>query len=583
MSTIELAKHATDQDLTTDVLVVGSGGGGLTAAIVAADGGADVLVIEKSPLVGGSTAISGGAIWIPCNHLMEEVQIRDSLSEARDYLAATIGSESEDGRLNVYLTTGPSLVAYLESRTHVRFRPGPLPDYRANSPGGKRCARALDPEPIERSKLAMDAKFIRPPLPETKVMGITFTAAEIARILRKEPGWLTLALKLGLRQCLDKLHNPRARLPRRLTLGSALIARALISLRERGVEVRASTALVRLIIEQGSVVGAIVSRNGQEATIRARNGVIIAAGGFSHNKAMRAAYLPASPNPQMSVAPDESMGDGIAAGVAAGGVLNLMGEAWWAPVYKKHGSPRSSAMFMERAFPGSIIVNSQACRFMNEAADYDLAGRAMKREIEHSSTRHSFHFIFDEQFRRSYLAGPLLPHPRFLDAFISRDAIRSVVSAPSIRELAKRIGLQSPSALETTIRDFNEAALSGCDREFGRGEEPYDRHYSDPSNAPNSTMRPIAKPPFYALRIYLGDIGTKGGLATDSDARVLNDSGEPILGLYAIGNSSSSPMLGAYPGGGATIGPAMVFGARAAMHALNINENDFFSRYPSET
>lgn len=552
-------------DQEYDVVVVGSGAAGIAAALVAHDLGLEAAVIEQSELIGGTTAVSGGAVWVPANHLMAASGYRDTAEDALTYLRATIGDDLDMAKARAYVETGPRLIRYLEDNSRLAFSAGPLPDYYSGLPGGKERFRALDPLPLSARELGDDIALLRPPHPQTVVFGATFTTGEVATILRKDRGWVGLTAGRLLRHYLDLPWLLRHGTSPRLTLGNALIGRGLLSLRDRDVPIHLGTALVDLVSGNGRVSGVIARQQGRESRIAARRGVILAAGGFGANPEMRAAYLTRAPDVRRSVAPETNTGAAIAAGMRAGAATQLMEEAWWIPVYRLESAGLTCGMFFDRAFPGCIIVNQEGVRFMNDAANYDETGRAMANaSAAKGSDRPSF-YIFDERYRRNYLSGPMLPMPAIFDAFLSADEKNLVVKAGSLAQLADRLSIDS-AALHATVGKFNRFAQAGVDEDFHRGEEAYERHYSDPKHGPNSTMAPIGKPPFYAIPIHAGDIGTKGGLATDIDARVLDQAGNPIAGLYAAGNTAASMMGRTYPAGGVTIGPAMIFGARAAMH-----------------
>lgn len=559
--------HPVVWDFHHDVIVVGSGAGGMTAALVAKDLGLDAIILEKSDLVGGTTAVSAGVIWIPDNPQIQSLSYPDSIDEALTYLNETVGGACDDDRIRAYLETGPALVHYLQEHTRIAFCAAPLPDYYSNLPGGKDKYRALDPIALNARQLGEKTRFLRRPHPQIVVAGMCFTTAEVATILRKDPGWLKLILGQIVRQYIDLPWWAKFGRSPRLTLGNALVGRCMLSLQDRGIPVWRKTALKGLVRDDTGVIGIVAEQENREIRIRARRGVILAAGGFSANPVMRRTHLTRSPNVERSVAPDINTGDAITAGVQLGADTDLMDEAWWIPVYRLSASKLTCGMFLERAFPGCIIVNHRGERFMNDAANYDETGRAMANAAAGENVDTPSYFIFDARFRRNYIAGPLQPSPAFLDPFLSRQTKALVVKARSLASLADKLKID-PAALTNSIERFNDLARLGEDTDFRRGEETYDRHYSDPRVQPNSTMAPITKAPFYAMPIYPGDIGTKGGLVTDKDARVRDVNGNAIEGLYAIGNSAASIMGRAYPGGGATIGPSMVFGARAAMHIV---------------
>ncbi|WP_305702773.1 FAD-dependent oxidoreductase [Novosphingobium sp.] len=547
-----------------DVVVVGSGAAGMTAALVAADLGLTVGLIESCQLLGGTTAVSGGAVWVPANHHMEALSCPDSTAEALTYLHETLGDEYDEAMARAYVETGPALIRHLEATSRLAFRAGPLPDYYSNLPGGKAMYRALDPLPLNARDLGDDIALLRPPHPQTVVFGATFTTGEVATVLRKDKGWIGLVARRLARQYLDLPWLLRRGSSPRLTLGNALIGRLLLSLRDRKVTILTGTALRSLVRTDSRIDGVIAERNGRPLYLHARRGVILAAGGFGANPQMRSAYLTRSPDVVRGVAPaDINTGEAIAAGMSIGAATRLMDEAWWIPVYRLDHAKLTCGMFFDRAFPGCIIVNRKGQRFMNDAANYDEAGRAMADAA--ATPADASYYVFDEHYRRNYLAGPMLPMPRPFDVFLGQDVKRLLVKADSLAELAEKLEIDA-TGLEAGIARFNRYVSNGVDEDFHRGEERYELHYSDPKVAPNSTLGPIGKPPFYAIAIYPGDIGTKGGLVTNADGQVIAIDGTPIAGLYAAGSSAASMMGRTYPAGGVTIGPAMIFGARAAMH-----------------
>lgn len=547
-----------------DVVVVGSGAAGMTAALVATDLGLTVGLIESCHLLGGTTAVSGGAVWVPANHHMEALSYPDSAAEALTYLRETLGDEYDEAIARAYVDTGPALIRHLEATSRLAFRAGPLPDYYSNLPGGKDMYRALDPLPLNARDLGDDITLLRPPHPQTVVFGATFTTGEVATVLRKDKGWIGLVVKRLARHYLDLPWLMRRGTSPRLTLGNALIGRLLLSLRDRKVTILTATALRSLVQTDGRIDGVVAERGGKPLHLHARRGVILAAGGFGANPQMRSTYLTRSPDVVRGVAPaDINTGEAIAAGMSIGAASRLMDEAWWIPVYRLDQAKLTCGMFFDRAFPGCIIVNRKGQRFMNDAANYDEAGRAMADAA--ATPGDASYYVFDEHYRRNYLAGPVLPMPRPFDIFLGRDVKRLLIKAASLAELAEKLEIDA-TGLEACVAKFNSFARSGADEDFHRGEERYERHYSDPKVAPNSTLGPIGKPPFYAIVIHPGDIGTKGGLVTNADGQVIANDGTPIAGLYAAGNTAASMMGRTYPAGGVTIGPAMIFGARAAMH-----------------
>ena len=553
------------KEVETDVLVVGSGAGGLTAAIVARHYGGDVLVVEKTDQYGGTSATSGGGVWIPCNHLMEAHGESDTPAAATEYVKACVGDEVSDERLEAYVREAPRMIRHLEETSEVRFVSTPYADYFPDRPGAKKGYRTLDPAPVQADILG-DAFFdMRPPHPQTIFGGFTITMNEARTVITRASGWQWLMFKLTAAYWLDIPFRLKTKRARRLALGNALIARCLKSAFDKGVKVWRNAPLEELLVEGGAVKGAIVKKDGEPMRVRARRGVILAAGGFESNAEMRSANLPAPTDTAWSATPGVNTGDAIRAAEAAGASTSLMDAAWWGPAVRVPGEDRARVLFAERALPGVYIVNSDGARFLNEAASYDEVGRQL-----YDAPTPAW-IVFDSTVRKKYAIGPLLPSTVQPDASWS-DGLKEVVKkADTLEELAKAMGVPAEGLARTAARvaAFSEA---GADDDFGKGGNDYDRYYGDPGHRPNPCLAPLAQAPFYAFAIYPGDIGTKGGVDVDVSARALNADGAPIPGLYATGNNASAVMGRTYPGAGATIGPAMTFGYVAARHAMGAND-----------
>lgn len=556
-------------DHGVDVLVVGSGNGALTAALCCHELGAtEVLVIEKAARYGGTSARSGGGIWIPCNHYALAAGARDSLAEARAYLDAVIPpGETDPELIDAFLQSGAEMVRFLADRTQVRYHSLAMyPDYFSAAPGARAGHRALEPEPFLLDHLGDEWRNLLPTHPSMFMQGrIGITMAEAHQFMATLPGWKRMAARLFLDYLLDFPWRLRTAVARRITCGSAGVARLRASMRDRGMPLWLHTRLLRLVYADGRVQGAIVDRAGQTLAIRARRAVILAAGGYAKNQSMREQYLPAPTSSSWSAAVDTDTGDAIVAAQQVGARLRHMHGAWWCPTFVPPGELPQLAV-IERSLPGSCVVNARGRRLTNEAQNYMtfvLAAQARHTAEDPSSPAY---LVFDARFRRHYIAGPLLrsalrpdfrlPRAYFASGFLSR--------ARTIAGLADAAGIDRQGLLDTVAR-MNEYARTGVDAEFHRGDSEYDRHYGDPRIQPNPCLGPIVEAPFYALRMELGDVGTNGGLDIDRDARVRDQRGAPIPGLYAIGNTAAG-ILVTYPGPGSSIGPAMVFGYRAARH-----------------
>ncbi|WP_068054662.1 3-oxosteroid 1-dehydrogenase [Nocardia xishanensis] len=548
-----------------DVVVVGSGAAGMTAALTAAYRGLSVVLIEKSRSFGGSTARSGGGVWIPNNPVLVREGVPDSPDLARVYLKSVVGDRVPQAKQDAFLDNGPRMMTYLSSRTpHLEFvYDRGYSDYHPELPGGLAEGRSIEPAIVDGRLLGDDLALINQPT-MSGPKGIAFTVSDfhdLNMIARTWKGKRT-AMKVGAKAVANKL---RGRLP--LSLGKALVARLWLALREAGVPVWLNTPLTELITEDGSVVGVRAERDGAPIVLRARRGVVLAAGGFEHNLEMRKQFFAEPVSTEWTVGATENVGDGIRAGEEIGAALDLMDDAWWGPSVRNPDGPPFFCL-AERSQPGAIMVNDAGLRFTNESASYVDVVHTMYERHESGIGHVPAHFIMDQRFRDRYLflgTFPKQPIPqKYFDAGI-------IKKADTLAELAEKIGVPA-DALSATVQRFNGFALAGRDEDFHRGESAYDRYYGDPTVTPNPCLAPIEKPPFYAVEMVPGDLGTKGGLVTDEHSRVLCADGAPIAGLYAAGNNSAAVMGNSYAGAGATIGPAMVFGYIAANHLADLDQ-----------
>jgi 3-oxosteroid 1-dehydrogenase len=554
-------------DHSCDFLVIGSGGGGMTAAIRAHDLGLYTLVLECSDKYGGSTGMSGGALWVPNNPHMAAAGITDSPQEALRYLQQVTQERTEDARLRAYVDHAPEMVRYLESRTALKLSACPsYCDYYPEYEGGKPGARTIEPVPFRARKLGGHEDQLRRSGQGLVLGRMGLTAVEAHRLVQFSFLSYLLMAWIFLRYWCDVRARRKGKADGRLTLGTALVGRLRKSLLDRDVPLWLETRAQELIVENGRVVGARVERAGQVVRIEARAGVLLASGGFERNLEMRKQYQRKPITATWTAGNPHNLGDGIRMGAAVGGALDLMEEAWWTPVSLL---PNDYAwlLVVEKSMPGAILVDAAGQRFTNEAAPYGDVVHAIYAANRPEATTIPCYLVFDARYRRSYPVGPLGPSKLQPDSAIGQRLRREFLNkAGSLVELAARIGVD-PRGLEKSVERFNEAARSGRDPEFKRGESSYDRYYSDAKIKPNSSLAPIVEAPFYAIAVYPGDLGTKGGLVTDAQARVLTADRTVIPGLYAAGNCSASIMGTSYPGAGGTIGPAMTFGYIAANHA----------------
>jgi succinate dehydrogenase/fumarate reductase flavoprotein subunit len=551
-----------------DLLIAGAGPAGMTAALVASLEGLDVLLCEKSEQVGGTGSTSAGTLWIPGNSQSRAAGFEDSPEQADRYLDALIGEATNRELRTAFLESGPKVIDYLSVRTDVQFLPcGKHPDYRSNMPGAAISGRAIVPMPFDGRLLGADFARIRPPIPEFMVFdGMMVGKADIPRLIgrfRSISNFIYSA-KLFARYLIDRLTYTRGT---RIMMGNALIGRLFYSLRRRKVPVLFGARITDLLGDTGGIIGARVSVGAKEIVVKARKGVVLATGGYAHNKRLRDAFMP-QPVPVHSMSCESNLGDGIAIGQRLGAATApaQSTSGLWTPVSIVPRPDGSEGLFphlvLDRAKPGLIAVNSAGHRFVNEAASYHDFVLAMF-ESEKTTRSIPAWLICEAAFLGKYGLGVIYPGHRYPGKFVNSGY---VASAATLDDLAGKIGVD-PVQLRNTVARHNKFAETGVDVDFGKGETELNRFNGDPDHAPNPCIGPLSKPPFYALAVWPADIAVSTGLATDADARVLGSDGKAIPGLYACGNDMASVMAGSYPGPGTTLGPAIVFAYRAAMHA----------------
>jgi len=552
-----------------DVLVVGSGAGGFSAAIAARHHGLDVLMVEKEALFGGTTCYSAGVIWIPGSGQAKAAGIADSPTEALRYLESIAGNRLDRARAEAFLATGPEMLAFLEANTEARYAVVPTwADYEPELPGGSNGGRSLAPEPFDGRRLGKRFDALRPPLASMMLLGgMMVGRTDLPHLynMLRVPKSAWHAARMFARYGRDRFWWKRGT---RLANGNGLIAALALAAEQKGIPLWLNAPLASLIEENGRVVGAVVRREGRDIEVRARRGVVLACGGFAGDAALKARLYAhvAQGRAHQSLPPASNSGDGIRIATGAGAAFNedVHFAAAWTPVSflpRADGSKLPYPHFIDRGKPGYIAVDRRGRRFVNEAKSYHVFVPAMIEACRGDAETECWN-ICDHAAIRRWGLGAAPPRPARLKPYLDSGYI---VSGDTPEELAQRLGID-PAGLAATIRTFNEGAGRGIDTAFARGTDAYQRFNGAPGHLPNPCVAPLDQPPYYGVRLVPGDIGTFAGLKTDASARVLDKDGRPIAGLYAAGNDMASVMGGTYPGAGITIGPALTFGYIAGRH-----------------
>ncbi|KAM5353591.1 hypothetical protein ACJ41O_000241 [Fusarium nematophilum] len=542
-------------DYTTDVLVVGSGAAALTAALRSRTRGLETLVVEKSDKLGGTTAYSGGGVWVPCNHLQPQHGIKDSPEDAATYLNAIVkeGSPvSNPERRAAYIQHSPRMAKFLEDQGFKWVLDNPYPDYHSLEPGACTTSRSLGAGLFDLNNLTREWRQKLGTPPDWQPVMSTVEARSLFRLGSSMRDFIKGTQVAVFRTLWNMVRGKRS-----VRMGVSLVAQLLHLNLRSGTRVWVGSGLAEILTNSaGEVIGAVVQQGGSKTTVRAERGVILAAGGFSRNPAMREEFLRQPSNDRWSATVPEDNGDAIRAGINVGADVALMEHAWWMPCFLDNGRPAIDVY--ARSMPHSIIVDQSGRRYFNESECYCDAGDHMLSRNSQTPAIHSW-LIIDSRHRKKYMLGRLLP------GITPKSAIESgfLHKAVSLGDLAANIGVDGYQ-LEETVRRFNGFAEKGIDEDFHRGLNPYNKVFSDPSHKPNSNLGTIERPPYYAVKVYPGDIGTKGGLLTDKYARVMKKDGTYIKGLYAAGNTTASVFGSRYPGSGGTLGPGMTFGYVAA-------------------
>ena len=557
-----------------DLVVIGAGGAGLSAAVYAAIDGAKVLVVEHTEFVGGTTAWSAGTTWVPGTHHSASVNPTDTLADAATYMNHAVGTQAPAALRDAFLHHGAQAVAQIESHSSLRFRPYPKhPDYISDLPGSTLCGRALEPVPFDGRLLGDLFPLLRPPIPEFTVLGgMMVDRTDINHLLAMTQSWASFkhSVRIVLRHLSDRLAYSRGT---RLVMGNALVGRLFHSLAQHAhASLAMQTSVDALERDASGRVVALRLRSGStQCRVLARQGVMLASGGFNRDLALRAQRLPGIPAQWCPAAPGHT-GEALALARGLGAVegQGAQSPAFWAPVSLRQRADGSTAVFphfvMDRAKPGMITVNQAGVRFVNESTSYHLFALGMQAAQQAVPA----YLIADAKALRQYGMGMVRPGGKGLAPFLADGYL---TEGATLAELAQKLGIAA-QGLAQSVAQNNVFAQTGVDTEFQRGVTAYQHNIGDAgAGRPNPNLGAISEAPFYAVKLYPGDIGAAQGLQTNAHAQVLNAQGGVIEGLYALGNDMNSIMGGVYPAPGITIGPGLVFAYLATQHALKSGES----------
>jgi 3-oxosteroid 1-dehydrogenase len=555
---------------TFDVVVIGSGAAGAMAALRSADLGMKVLIVEKAQKFGGTSAVSGGVMWLP-NHRLNG-DSGDTREQALAYLDSIITKPIDRVRLETFVDTAPAMLHYLKG-TGVELIAAAWPDYEPLKPGARSDRSVI--APIFDGRELGDHRFdlMREQFNRFKLFGrYSLDLSEMFPLMMQQKGWRGVAAKVIARYWADRSTRAISKRDRRFVQGAALMGRVYQQVFKRGVELVLDTKFEQLLVDgSGKVTGVEVSRFGKSATIHARHGVVLAAGGFEWNQELRDRFFtyPGLAQLQSSTPEGANRGEALIAAEKIGAATDHTEEPFFIPTMILPAPGASNYHEVHQAAfdvgrPWSVCVNRNGVRFVDEACGYDQFGQAMYRDHAKTGANLPCWHVFDTKFRRKFSSGGLMPHAHTPERKVPKDWWdHYVFRAGTLEELARKIDVPVDALLET-VRKNNEYAKTGIDPEFGKGMNIYDQFFGDPTVTPNPNIGPIDTAPFYAVPIYAGDLGTKGGLKCDERSRVLDGAGNPIAGLYAAGNQAATCFGNVYPGAGATIGPAMTFAYIAA-------------------
>lgn len=554
--------------VTVDVLVIGSGASGMATAVAAASQGLKVLVAEKEPKYGGTTARSGGWLWVPGTHLAREQGIHEPPDAAKAYLRHEAATHFDERRVDAFLEQGPKAIEFFTKNTCVQFdMPAVFPDYHAEAVGGQQGGRSMVTRPFDGRALGKRIRQLAPPLPELTVFGMMLgSGPEIKHFMRafKSPVSFAYVTRRLVRHLVDVVLHGRSMT---LTNGNALAGRLAKAGMDLDVPLWLSSPVMKLLSDGEGVSGALVEHEGRTVRVQARRGVVLACGGFPHDVARRSQHFPHAPTGRehFSPSPKANTGDGLRLAESVGGQVDgtIPHAAAWVPASvttRKDGSKGVMPHFIDRAKPGVIAVTTKGKRFTNEGNSYHDFVQAMVAACI-GEPEVSAWLVCDHKALRSYGLGCVAPAPLPIGRHLRSGYLRR---GATLEALARSIGVPA-AALQATVANFNRHAAAGSDPDFGKGSKAYNRYQGDATVEPNPCLAPLEHGPYYAIRLVVGDIGTFAGLVTDEHTRVLDANRHPIKGLYAVGNDAASVMGGSYPGAGITLGPGLTFGYVAAM------------------
>lgn len=558
----------TQDNITVDVLVIGTGASGMATAVTAASKGLQVLVVEKEPVYGGTTARSGGWLWIPGTRLATEQGITEPPGAAKTYLRHETTTHFDEKRVDAFIEFGPKAIDFFTRNTCVQFdMPAVFPDYHAEAPGGQPGGRSMVTRPFDARELGPRVKQLAPPLPELTVFGMMLgSGPEIKHFMRafKSPTSFWYVTKRLTRHVLDVITAGRGMT---LTNGNALAGRLAKAAMDLKIPVWLSSPVNRLVVQGDAVAGAWVEHEGKSIRVNATRGVVLACGGFPHDLERRKQLFPHAPtgHEHYSPSPAANTGDGLRLAETVGGRVDgtIPHAAAWVPTSvttRPDGNKGVMPHFIDRAKPGVIAVSPAGRRFANEGNSYHDFVQAMVKACEGRDEVFAW-LLCDHKALRNYGLGCVAPSPLPIGRHLRSGYLKR---GSTVAELAGKIGVD-PKSLERTVNEFNASARNGEDPAFEKGSKAYNRYQGDSLVTPNPCVAPLERGPYYAIKLVIGDIGTFAGLVTDENTRVLNALGQPIRGLHAVGNDAASIMGGNYPGAGITLGPALTFGYVAGL------------------